>query len=71
LAAIAAVVKKVALVLNQDATLLTSEKTDGEMIREGAGGEPDGGFLAECRGHRLFEFGDHSADGVFIRLDCG
>jgi hypothetical protein len=71
LAAIAAVVEEVALLLNQHAALVAGEQADREMIGEGAGGEPYRGFFTERGRHRLFELGDHSAEGVIVGLDRG
>jgi hypothetical protein len=71
LAAIAAVVEQVALLLHQHAALVAGQEADGEVIGERAGGEPDGGFLAEGVGHGLFELGDHPANGVFVGFDGG
>jgi hypothetical protein len=71
LAAIAAVVEQVGLFLHQHAALFAGKEADGEVIGESAGGEPDGGFLAEGLRHGLFELGDHPANGVFVGFDGG
>jgi len=57
--------------LDQYASFLTGQQAHSQVIGQCPGREPDGGLFAEGRGHRLFKLGDHSADGVFIRLYGG
>jgi hypothetical protein len=69
LAAISAIVEEMALLLDHHTALFAGEEADGEVVGEGAGREPDGGFFAESRSDGLFELGDDATEGVAIGFD--
>jgi hypothetical protein len=61
LGAVAGVVEQVALRLDEHAAVVSGEQADGEVVGERSGGQPDGGFLAEKRGHAGLELFDGAA----------
>ena len=66
LGAIAAIVEEVALGLDQNAAAVAGQQADGEMVGQRAGGQPDGRFLAEQRGHAGFQLLYHAAARVVV-----
>ena len=66
LGAIAAIVEEVAFGLDQNAAAVAGQQADGEMVGQRAGGQPDGGLLAEQRGDASFQLLYHAAAGVVV-----